>query len=76
MKIKDYLEEDINEDADSKRPKMMFQGMDVSLLVKIATGKLDAKEYAKYELQNIGYGKKGEWIGFPEAEKLWKSKVK
>ena len=67
---------DVSEMTDDQNPKYMFQGMNVKLLVQIASGKINAKEYAKYEMQNLGFGKNGEWIGFPEAKKLWKSKVK
>ena len=66
----------VNEAGDDENPKHMFQGMDTKLVIKVATGKIKAEEYAKFEMQNRGFGKKGEWIGFLAAEKLWKSKVK
>lgn len=66
----------VNEASDDENPKYMFQGMNTKLLVKIATGKINAQEYAKYEMTNRGFGKKGEWLGFDEAGKLWKSKIK
>ena len=78
-KILEKLEkkvDDVNEMTDENNPKYMFQGTDIKLVVAIASGKINAKEYAKFEMVNRGFGKKGEWIGFPEAEKLWKPKVK
>ena len=66
----------IIEESESENPKYMFQGMDTKLLVKIATGKVNAQEYAKWEMTNRGFGKKGEWLGFDKADKLWKSKIK
>jgi hypothetical protein len=66
----------IKEGADEKNPKLMFNGIDTSLLVQIAQGKLKTQEYAKYELQNRGFGKKGEWVGFEDSQKIWKSKIK
>lgn len=66
----------LNESPDDRNPKYLFSGVDTILVLAFANGKLDAKEYAKFELQNRGFGKKGEWVGFPESEKIWKSKIK
>ena len=66
----------LNEISDAENPKYMFQGMSSKLLVKIAMGKLDAKEYARHELENLGLDNKGKWIGYDLAERLWKSKIK
>ncbi len=66
----------INENSNESDPKYMFQGSDTSLVLKIAQGKIKAQEYAKYELQNRGFGKNGEWVGFDDSKKIWKSKVK
>jgi hypothetical protein len=75
MKMDKHLKT-LNEMSDEENPKMMFQGMSVKLLIGMATGKLNATEYAKFELQNMGLGKNGKWVGFPESEKIWKSKIK
>ena len=72
MSFKEY----IKEDSDSVNPKFAFQGMDTKLLLKFATGKLNAQDYAKFEMQKRGFGKKGEWVGFDDSQKIWKSKVK
>ena len=66
----------MNESSDDLNPRYMFTGMYTELLVKLASGKVNAQEYAKFELQNRGFDASGNWIGFPAAKKLWKSKVK
>ena len=75
MKLDKHLKK-LNEVSDEENPKMMFQGMSTKLLVQMATGKINATEYAKFELQNRGFGKNGKWVGFPESAKIWKAKVK
>jgi len=65
----------INE-SDDDNPIYMFQGMSTKLLIKIASGKINAQEYAKHQMAQRGFGKKGEWVGFDQAEKIWKPKVK
>ena len=76
QELNEGIKSKLSEDADSINPRYMFSDTDISLLLKIANGKIDAKEYAKFQLQNLGLGKQGEWIGFNAAEKLWKSKIK
>lgn len=66
----------LNEMTDDENPRFMFTATNTKLLVKIASGKINAQEYAKMEMTNRGFGKKGEWIGFDEAKNLWKPKVK
>lgn len=65
--VKKYLKEM----KDEENPDYLFQGDSTKLVLAIALGKLDAKKLAKKELVNRGFGKKGEWVGFDEAEKLW-----
>jgi len=68
-------EQTVNEASDDENPKFMFATTDTKLLLQIANGKINAKEWAKQQLESRGFGKKGEWIGFEEAKNLWKSKV-
>ena len=57
--------------SDEDNPDYIFQGESTKLVLAIASGKLDAKKLAKKELAGRGLGKKGEWVGFPQAEKIW-----
>ena len=66
----------INEVSDEDNPKFMFQTLSTKLILAMATGKINAQEYAKFEMQNRGFGKNGKWVGFPESAKIWKAKVK
>lgn len=63
-KTKTELPDDLN-------PDYMFSITSSELLLQIATGKIDAVDYAKKELANRGTGKAGVWVGFKEAEKQW-----
>lgn len=74
-KIEKYLNT-VNEMRDEVNPIHAFRMMDTELVLAFATGKLKAQEYAKFEMANRGYGKKGEWVGFDNAKKIWKPKVK
>lgn len=66
----------VNELSDELNPKYMFQTTYTALLVDIATGKVDAKAYARMELANRGLGKNGKWVGFEQAYKDWGLKYK
>lgn len=72
----DKSEKYLKEMSDEDNPRFAFQTMSTKLLAQFASGKLNAQEYAKFEMQNRGFDKNGKWIGFPDAEKLWKAKVK
>jgi len=61
----------LKEMTDEDNPDFLFQGDSTKLVLAIALGKLDAKKLAGKELANRGFDKKGKWIGFPQAEKLW-----
>ena len=69
--MKDLKSKYLKEMSDDENPEYLFNGVSTKLMVAIANGKLDAKKLAKKQLVNRGLGKKGEWIGFPQAEKLW-----
>jgi len=64
----------INEIRDDDNPEFLFNGVNTSILLPVALGKIDAKKLAQKEMAQRGFGKKGEWIGFDKAEKLWKVK--
>lgn len=57
-------------------PQYMFQGKPTKLVGQIATGKINAQEWAKEEMASRGLDKRGNWVGFEEARKIWKPKVK
>ena len=63
-------EELLNEISDDKNPDFLFSTVDTSLVVKIANKKIDAVKYAKKELANRGFDKKGKWVGFDQAKKI------
>ena len=49
---------------DDKNPNLMFNRIDTELLVKIASGEIDAQELARMQLANRGLNESGEWVGF------------
>lgn len=74
--INNDSDDNLNENSEDQNPKFLFTSTNTKLLLKIAIGKINCQEYAKRELVNRGFGSKGEWIGFKEAENYWKPKVK
>ena len=56
---------------DDHNPDYMFSITASELLIQIATGEIDAVDYAKKELANRGTGKAGVWVGFKEAARQW-----
>ena len=73
-KVNDMKTEKVEELPDDKNPDYMFSITASELLIQIATGKIDAIDYAKAELAARGIGKTGVWIGFKEAAKQWEVK--
>lgn len=63
-KVTDELPDDMN-------PKFIFSNTTTELLLQIATGKIDAVDFARRELAARGIGKSGFWIGFRESAKQW-----
>ncbi len=55
---------------DEANPAYLFNTTWTELLVKIASGQVDATFLAKMELVNRGLDASGKWVGFKEAEKL------
>lgn len=60
--------------SDDLNPQFIFSMTATELLLKIASGKIDAIDFARKELSNRGIGKSGVWIGFSEAAKQWEVK--
>lgn len=56
---------------DELNPDFMFSITSSELLVQVATGKIDAIDYARKELAARGTGKAGVWVGFKEAARQW-----
>ena len=56
---------------DEQNPIAMLQIFSAELLLKIASGQLDMKPFAIHELKGRGLGRKGEWVGFSQAEVVW-----
>lgn len=59
---------------DKKNPEFAFQTMDTELLLKFASGEVDAMKMIKKEIANRGLNKDGEYVGFRQAEKVWRIK--
>lgn len=64
-------EKETQELSDDLNPKYMFNMTATTILVDIASGKIDAVDYARTQLANRGIGKSGVWVGFAEAAKQW-----
>jgi len=58
--------------SDETNPQFLFSTTHTSLLLKLATGRLNAKKLAAKELAARGLGKRGEPVQFDEARKIWK----
>jgi hypothetical protein len=69
--MKDTISKYLKEMTDEDNPDFIFQGNTTKLVLAIALGKLDGKKLAAKEMASRGFDKKGKWIGFPQAEKLW-----
>ncbi len=59
-------------ESDEMNPKYAFQGMNTELLMQFASGKIDLLQYARREMANRGLDQTGKWVGFEQAEQLWK----
>jgi len=57
--------------SDEENPEYLYSTVPTKLVAQIANGKVDANEYAKREMANRGFDKRGKWIGFDAAKKLW-----
>lgn len=54
----------MNTNSDELNPEFLFRLTYTELLVKIASGEIDAKDYAQKELKNRGLDSDGKWVGF------------
>lgn len=64
-----YVPSKEEEVSDELNPQFLFQTIHTSLLVDILSGKIDAVEAARKELQNRGQDENGEWVGFNASNK-------
>lgn len=69
----EYYRKALEEDTipDEQNPIAILQVFSAELLLKIALGQLDMKPFAIHELKCRGLGRKGEWVGFSQAEVVW-----
>lgn len=52
--------------------KLGYIGMlDSDLLAAAARGDVDLNEIARWNMASRGLGRHGEWVGFPEAKRIW-----
>ncbi len=54
----------MNINNDELNPEYLFRLTYTELLVKIASGEIDAQECAQKELKNRGLDNNGKWVGF------------
>ena len=59
-----YKQDDLN-------PNLIFQTIDIGLLLDAMFEIIDLKEIAKQELINRGLDYSGEYIGFKKAKEYW-----
>mgnify|MGYP000907590756 CR=1 FL=1 len=68
---KEWLKQsETGEISDEDNPAFLFNGINTSILLKIASGEISAQFLAHMELVNRGLDKAGKWVGFKEAEKI------
>ena len=56
---------------DETNPAFLYQGTSAPLLLAIAAGLIDPVDAARRELANRGLDADGQWVGFPEARRIW-----
>jgi len=60
-----------NAPSDERNPAFLFNSTHTDLLLRIANKKLDPVLLAKQTLAGRGLDKRGKWVGFEEADKIW-----
>lgn len=67
-------ENKMKEQDHSKEQRMEWalQVIDIDLLIAAANGELDIQEAIAKNMANRGRNKKGDWVGFEAAKKIWK----
>lgn len=73
--IKTYTEAAAAIRNDETAEKLCAMGMlPIEVLVKIATGEINAQALAAAYVAARGLGKDGKWVGFYNADKFWSGK--
>jgi len=75
-RVDKLLEKIINEGSEDLNPTFVFQTFDSRLLNQIVTGKIKVQKIAAIELANRGLDKNLKWVGFDQAEEIWKKDMK
>jgi hypothetical protein len=58
-------------ESDDLNPEYVFNTVHTELLLKLATGAVNAQELARKNMVSRGLGRSGEWVGFDQAEEEW-----
>jgi hypothetical protein len=58
-------------ESDDLNPEYLFNTVHTELLLKLATGAVNAQKLACKNMASRGLGRNGEWIGFDQAKKEW-----
>lgn len=58
--------------SDDLNPEFIFCLTHSDLLLQALRGEIDLLALARQEMANRGLGKNGEWVGFKQADKIWK----
>jgi hypothetical protein len=65
------VQADLASGRDETNPAFLYSQTATVLLLAIAAGVIDPVEAARRELANRGLDADGEWVGFPEAHRIW-----
>jgi len=57
--------------ADDLNPEFIFDGIDTSLLLKLASGELNADFLIRRAIADRGLDKAGRWVGFDASSVVW-----
>ena len=60
--------------ADDINPKFIFSTVATALLVEALRGDFDIKQLVRQELAKRGQNAEGNWVGFDEAARIYKTK--
>jgi len=69
--ISGEMEENQTCESDDLNPEFVFNTVHTELLLKLATGAVNAQELACKNMASRGLGRNGEWGGFDQAKKEW-----
>jgi len=65
------MEENKTYESDDLNPEYVFNIVHTELLLKLATGAVNAQELARKNMASRGLGCSGKWVGFDQAKKEW-----